>query len=71
VAMDFLVVNHARCNLAASKLFMMANNKSDKETEKEIEDELKALLERKQSEKKALLKLLRHFEKDVGDTKTK
>lgn len=50
---------------------MMANNKTDKETEKEIEDELKVLLERKQSERRALLKLLRHFEKDMDEKKSK
>jgi hypothetical protein len=71
VAMVFLVVNRARCNLAASKLLMMANNKSWQETEKEIEDQLRALLERKQSKKKALLKLLRHVEKGMDDKKTK
>ncbi len=44
----------------------MAQNKDDK-TEKEIDEELKALLERKQNERKALLKLLRHVEKGIDD----
>ena len=49
----------------------MAQRKSDNKTEKEFEDELKALLERKQNERNALLKLLRHFEKEMDDKKTK
>jgi hypothetical protein len=49
----------------------MTQSKSDNKTEKEIDDELKALLERKQNERNALLKLLRHFEKGTDDKKTK
>ncbi|HZK07904.1 MAG TPA: hypothetical protein VFC92_06850 [Bacteroidales bacterium] len=49
----------------------MAQNRSDDKTEKEIDEELKALLERKQNERKALLKLLRHVEKGMDDKMTK